>query len=57
MSKRSHAMESFSHFVVALVGAVAIIGAVAWGFAATDNHGCGNGISCRSSTQMAQAHY
>ncbi len=57
MSKRSHAMESFSRFVVALIGATAIIGAAAWGFMASDDHGCGGGINCRSSSQMAQAHY
>ena len=57
MSKHSHAMESFSLFVVARIGATAIIGAVAWGFMASDDHGCGGGISCRSTAQMAQAHY
>jgi hypothetical protein len=57
MSKHSHAMESFSRFVVALIGAAVIVGAVAWAFVATDDHGCGGGINCRSSAQMAQAHY
>jgi hypothetical protein len=57
MSKRSHAMENFSHFVVALIGATVIVGAVAWAFVASDDHGCGGGISCRTSSQMAQAHY
>ncbi len=57
MSKRSHAMESFSRFVVALIGATAIIGAAAWGFMAFDDHGCGGGIDCRSTSQMAQTHY
>ena len=57
MSKHSHAMESFSRFVVALIGATVIVGAAAWAFVATDDHGCHSGISCRSTTEMAQAHY
>jgi len=57
MTKHSHAMESFSRFVVALIGATVIVGAVAWAFVAFDDHGCGGGINCRSSSQMAQAHY
>ena len=60
MTKRSHAMENFSHFVVALIGATAIIGAAAWAFVAFDDHGCGThdtGISCRTHAEMTQAHY
>ena len=57
MSKHSHAMENFSHFVVALIGATVIVGAVAWAFMASDDHGCGGGINCRTPAQMAQAHY
>jgi hypothetical protein len=59
MSKRSHTMESFSHFVVALIGAIAIVGAVAWGISASQQHSCGEGgsIACRTPAQMAQAHY
>lgn len=57
MSKHSHAMESFSHFVIALIGATVIVGAAAWAFVATDDHGCGGGITCRTPAQMAQAHY
>jgi len=53
-------MENFSHFVVALIGATAIIGAAAWAFVAFDDHGCGThdtGISCRTHAEMTQAHY
>ena len=57
MSKHSHAMESFSRFVVALIGATVIVGAAAWAVVAFDDHGCGSGVSCRSSAQMAAAHY
>jgi len=57
MSKHSHAMESFSRFVVALIGAAVIVGAAAWAFVASDDHGCGGGINCRTTAQMAQAHY
>ncbi len=58
MSKRSHTMESFSHFVVALIGATAIIGAAAWAFVAFDDHGCSaSTVGCRSHSEMAQAHY
>ncbi len=54
---KSHASESFSHFVVALVGATVILSAVAWAFVATDNHGCGTYIKCRTAEQMSQVHY
>lgn len=58
MSKRSHAMESFSHFVVALIGGAAIIGVAAWAFMAFDDHGCSTStVGCRTTTQMQQAHY
>ena len=58
MSKRSHAMESFSHFVVALIGGAVIIGAAAWAFMAFDDHGCSSSTTgCRTQTEMNQAHY
>jgi hypothetical protein len=58
MSKRSHAMENFSHFVVALIGATVIIGAAAWAFVAFDDHGCSTQTEgCRTPAQMAQVHY
>ncbi|MBW8880387.1 MAG: hypothetical protein JF615_02880 [Asticcacaulis sp.] len=57
MSKRSHAMESFSRFVIATAGALALMGAVAWAFIAFDNSGCSGGIKCRSQTEMHQTHY
>ncbi len=56
MTKHSHAMESFSHFVVALIGAAVIVGAAAWAFVAFDDHGC-HAVDCRTGAQMAQAHY
>ena len=56
MSK-SHAAESFSHFVIALIGAVVVVGGAAFLVIATDNHGCSGGIECRTSAQMNQAHY
>ncbi|MBW8734993.1 MAG: hypothetical protein JF571_11950 [Asticcacaulis sp.] len=56
MSK-SHAAESFSHFVIALIGAVVVLGGAAFLVMATDNHGCSGGIECRTSTQMNQPHY
>lgn len=56
MSKHSHAMESFSHFVIALIGATVIVGAAAWGFMATQDH-CAAGMTCRTAEQMAQVHY
>lgn len=57
MSKRSHAMESFSRFVIATAGALVLLGAVAWAFVAFDNQGCGGGIECRTPSQIAQSHY
>ncbi len=57
MSKSSHAMESFSRFVIALVGALAVVGAVAFAFIAFDDHGCSTGVHCRNATQMQQTHY
>lgn len=56
MSK-SHASESFSHFIVALVGATVVVGAVAWAFVAMDTHGCTGYLKCRTATEMAQVHY
>lgn len=57
MSKRSHAAETFSHFVIALIGATVIIGGAAWAFMAFDNGGCSGGIQCRTAEQMAQVNY
>jgi len=57
MSKRSHAAETFSHFVIALIGATVIIGGAAWAFMAFDNGGCSGGIQCRPAEQMAQVNY
>ena len=57
MSKQSHAMESFSRFVVAMVGALALAGAVAFAFVAMDSHGCSGGINCRTTGEMHQVHY
>lgn len=57
MSKRSQAMESFSRFVIAAVGALIVIGGAAWAFVAFDNGGCSGGIDCRTPEQMQQAHY
>ncbi|MGZ3297433.1 MAG: hypothetical protein ACXU8U_07835 [Asticcacaulis sp.] len=58
MSKHSHTMESFSRFVVALIGATAIIGAAAWAFMAFDDHGCSTStVGCRTQAEMAQTHY
>ena len=57
MSKRSHAMESFSRFVIATVGALALIGAVAWAFVAFNDSGCSGGIKCRTAAEMSQPHY
>jgi len=57
MSKHSHAAESFSHFVVALIGATVILGAAAWAMMAFDNHGCSGGIECRTEAQRAQVNY
>ena len=57
MSKRSHAMESVSRFVIAALGATALIGAVAWAFMAFDNGGCSGGIECRTPAERAQTQY
>ncbi len=58
MSRRSHAMESFSHFMVALVGAAAILGAAAFAFAMFDDHGCTSGVKCMTpAEEAAAAHY
>ncbi len=57
MSKHSHAMESFSRFVVAMVGALALAGAVAFAFVAIDDHGCSSGTACRTASQMHETHY
>lgn len=57
MSKRSHAMESFSRFVIATAGALALLGAVGWAFVAFDNKGCSGGIQCRTEAEMTQPHY
>ncbi|WP_157138695.1 hypothetical protein [Asticcacaulis biprosthecium] len=57
MSKRSHAMESASRFVIATLGAMALIGAVAWAFVAFDNGGCSGGIECRTEAQRTQVQY
>ncbi len=56
MSK-SHAAESFSRLVIALIGTTVIIGGAAWAFVAFDNHGCSGGIECRTAAQMNQPHY
>ena len=56
MSKHSHAMESFSRFVIAMVSALALAGVVAFAFVALDNHGCSGGIQCRSAAET-QPHY
>lgn len=57
MSKRSHAMESFSHLMVALVGAVVILGAAAFAFVAFDDHGCTSGVKCMTAAEQAAVHY
>lgn len=57
MSKRSHAMESAQRFVIAALGAMALIGAVAWAFMAFDNGGCSGGIECRTEAQRAAGKY
>lgn len=57
MSKRSPAMENLSRFVIATVGALALLGVVAWAFIAFDNGGCSGGIECRSASERAQVHY
>jgi hypothetical protein len=54
--RKSHASESFSHFVVALAGAAVILGAVTWAFVAMDNHGCAQGVTCRPAG-VSQPHY
>ncbi len=56
MSK-SHAAESFSHFVIALIGAIVVVGGTALLFVTFDDHGCSSGIECRTEAQMHQAHY
>ncbi|EGF92565.1 hypothetical protein ABI_10020 [Asticcacaulis biprosthecium C19] len=50
-------MESASRFVIATLGAMALIGAVAWAFVAFDNGGCSGGIECRTEAQRTQVQY
>jgi hypothetical protein len=57
MSKRSHAAENVQRFVIATAGALALLGAIAWGFTAFYNGGCSGGIECRTAEQRAQVHY
>lgn len=53
---KSHASESFSHFVVALIGATVIVGAAAWAFSASQDI-CASKFPCRTAAQMAEVHY
>lgn len=57
MSRQSHAMESFSRLVVATVGALMLVGAVAVGFVMLDDHGCSSGVRCHTAAEMANPHY
>ncbi len=47
MTRRSRAMESFSRFLVATAGALAVMGAVAFIFASFDGGLCSGSTGCR----------
>ena len=58
MSRSSHHnMESFSRFVIAVVGAIVLLGGATWAFVALDNHGCSGGITCHAAGETSQPHY
>ncbi len=56
MTRQSQAMESFSRFVIAMAGALALAGAVAFAFAAMDDSGCSRGSPCNAQAEQ-QGHY
>jgi hypothetical protein len=57
MSKSSQAMESFSRFVIAVIGAAVVLGAAAWVFAEFGIQTCSADFPCRTASQMSHAHY